>query len=51
MDRAAADEELVGRLVPGELAALDALYDQYAGVVFALVLRIVADRTVAEELL
>ena len=51
MDRAEEDEQLIGRLAAGELAALDALYDRYAGVVFALVLRIVADRQVAEELL
>ncbi len=51
MDRAEEDEQLIGRLVAGDVAALDALYDRYAGVVFALVLRIVADRPVAEELL
>ena len=51
MDATERDEELVKRLVTGETAALEALYDQHAGVVFALMVRIVGDRQVAEELL
>ena len=51
MDRSAADQELIAGLAAGETAALAALYDRHAGVVFALLVRIVADRQVAEELL
>ena len=45
------DEQLVRRLIGGDSAALDPLYDRYAGVAFALILRIVGERQVAEELL
>jgi RNA polymerase sigma-70 factor (ECF subfamily) len=45
------DERLVARLVAGDVAALDTLYDRYSGAVFALTVRIVGDRPVAEELL
>lgn len=51
MDRSQEDEQLIGRLAVGDSTALDALYSRYAGVVFALILRIVADRQVAEEVL
>ena len=51
MDRPEEDARLVDRLAAGETSALEALYDRYAGVVFALVLRVVADRQIAEELL
>lgn len=51
MDRSEEDEQLIGRLAAGDTAALDALYGRYANVVFALALRIVADRQVAEEIL
>jgi RNA polymerase sigma-70 factor (ECF subfamily) len=51
VDRSARDEELIEGLAAGETAALAALYDRHAGVVFALLVRIVADRQVAEELL
>ncbi len=45
------DDELARRLAAGDPAALEALYDRHAGVVFALLVRIVHDRQVAEELL
>ena len=51
MDRPEEDARLVDRLAAGEATALEALYDRYAGVIFALVLRVVADRRIAEELL
>lgn len=51
MDQGAADEALLTRLASGDRAALGLLYDQYAGVLLALLLRIVHDRAVAEELL
>ena len=51
MDRAEEDEQLIGRLATGDTTALDPLYDRYAGLVFALVLRILGDRQAAEDLL
>ena len=51
MDGSEQDEELIRRLATGETAALEALYDEHADVIFALILRIVADRRVAEDLL
>lgn len=51
MDWSEEDGQLIARLAVGETGALEALYERYAGVVFALVLRIVAERPVAEDLL
>ncbi|CAA9589639.1 MAG: RNA polymerase sigma-70 factor [uncultured Thermomicrobiales bacterium] len=51
MDHAGDDEALLARLASGDRAALSPLYDRYAGPVFALLLRIVADRAAAEDLL
>lgn len=45
------DEALLPRLAAGDRAALDHLYDRYAGPTYALLLRIVADRQMAEDLL
>ena len=45
------DEQLISRVANGDATALDQLYDRYAGVAFALILRIVGERQVAEELL
>lgn len=45
------DEELTVRVAAGDAAALATLYDRHAGVVIALLLRIVRDRVVAEDLL
>lgn len=45
------DEALLPRLATGDRAALDLLYDRYAGPTYALLLRIVADRQLAEDLL
>ena len=46
-----ADDALIAALVVGEVEALGALYDRHAGVVFALLVRIVGDRSSAEDLL
>jgi RNA polymerase sigma-70 factor (ECF subfamily) len=43
------DEQLLARVAQGEHAALAVLYDRYAGAVFAMALRIVADREIAQE--
>lgn len=51
MEQAGNDEALLTRLASGDRAALSPLYDRYAGPVFALLLRIVAERAVAEDLL
>ncbi len=51
MDWSEEDGQLIARLAVGDSTALDALYERYAGVVFGLVLRIVAERPVAEDLL
>jgi len=51
VDRAGEDEALIARLAAGDRSALGLLYDRYAGPVYALVLRIIADRQVAEDLL
>ena len=45
------DETLLPRLAAGDRAALDRLYDRYAGPTYVLLLRIVADRQLAEDLL
>jgi len=45
------EEDLIDRLVAGDPSAVEALYDRYAQPVFALLVRIVADRLVAEDLL
>lgn len=51
VERARDDEALLARLATGDRTALVPLYDRYAGPVFALALRIVADRVTAEDLL
>jgi RNA polymerase sigma-70 factor (ECF subfamily) len=43
------DEQLLAAVARGEHEALAMIYDRYASAVFALALRIVADREVAEE--
>lgn len=43
------DEQLLGAIKQGDHEALATLYDRYAGAVFALAMRIVGDREVAEE--
>jgi RNA polymerase sigma-70 factor (ECF subfamily) len=45
------DEQLVTRVAQQDRAALEALYDRHAQVVYSLVLRIVRDEGAAEELL
>jgi RNA polymerase sigma-70 factor (ECF subfamily) len=45
------DDALIAALAAGEGAALGSLYDRHARVIFALLVRIVADRDVAEDLL
>ncbi|MDW8060534.1 MAG: sigma-70 family RNA polymerase sigma factor [Thermomicrobium sp.] len=45
------DEQLVERLVSGDLQALEALYDRYARPVYSLAVRMLGDPAEAEELL
>lgn len=45
------DRELLGRIRLGDEAALARLYDRYNGLVYALALRVVGDRDLAEEIL
>jgi RNA polymerase sigma-70 factor (ECF subfamily) len=47
----AADDVLLRQIRRGDEAALATLYDRYAGFVFAVALRIVGDRDLAEEIL
>lgn len=51
MDGADQDRHLIRRLGAGDAAALEAIYDRHAGVVFAVIVRVVTDRRIAEELL
>ncbi len=44
------DEALLALVAGGDEVAFSALYDRYAGPVYSLLLRVVADRQVAEEL-
>ena len=43
------DEQLVARMVRGDVAAFEVLYDRYAPTVMGLALRVVTDRALAEE--
>lgn len=45
-----ADEQLMAKVVAGDSAALETLYDRYAASLMGVVLRIVKERTVAEEI-
>jgi RNA polymerase sigma-70 factor (ECF subfamily) len=45
------DDELIAALVAGEVAALAALYARHAQLVFSMLMRIVGDRSAAEDLL
>jgi RNA polymerase sigma-70 factor (ECF subfamily) len=45
------DDELIAALVAGEVAALAALYERHAHLVYAMLVRVVRDRDVAEDLL
>jgi RNA polymerase sigma-70 factor (ECF subfamily) len=45
------DDELIAALVAGEVAALSALYERHAQLVFSMLVRIVSDRSAAEDLL
>ena len=47
----APDVVLIRRMADGDEAALAALYDRYAGLVFSVAKRIVGDRSTAEEIL
>ena len=44
------DEELAARIAQGDREALGLVYDRYARVVFSISLRLLNDRTVAEEI-
>lgn len=50
VNHAGDDEALLARLAGGDRAALGPLYDRYAGPTFALILRIVAERAAADDL-
>ncbi len=45
------DSALVERIMAGEEDALSALYDRYAGMLFAMLVRILKDTSAAEEVL
>lgn len=45
------DSALVERIMAGEEGALSALYDRYAGMLFAMLVRILKDTSAAEEVL
>ena len=47
---AKSDEELIRRLVEGDVAAVEVLYDRYAQILFPLAMRILRDRAEAEDL-
>ena len=47
---AKSDEELIRRLVDGDVSAVEVLYDRYAQILFPLALRILRDRAEAEDL-
>lgn len=46
-----ADAELVARIRAGDEAAMAALYDRYAGIVYSVALRVLADPQAAEDVL
>jgi RNA polymerase sigma-70 factor (ECF subfamily) len=48
---APAGEELIARMAQGDAQALSGFYDRYAALAYALILRIVRDRTDATEVL
>ncbi len=50
-DRHPADFELIRRVANGDEAALTALYDRYAGVVYSVAHRVLKDEGAAEEVL
>ena len=43
--------ELIGRMVRGDRSGLEGLYDRYAQLLFNLVIRVVRNRSDAEEVL
>jgi len=43
------DDQLMTRVATGDTAALEALYDRYASAVMGVALRIIGERTLAEE--
>lgn len=45
-----ADEQLMANVVAGDSTALERLYDRYAATLLGVVLRIVRDRSIAEEI-
>jgi RNA polymerase sigma-70 factor, ECF subfamily len=45
------DSALIERIMAGEEGALSALYDRYAGMLFAMLVRILKDTSAAEEVL
>jgi RNA polymerase sigma-70 factor (ECF subfamily) len=45
------DERLAARMMQGDLAALDALYERHAAMVLGITLRVTGDRALAEEVL
>ncbi|MBA2278343.1 MAG: sigma-70 family RNA polymerase sigma factor [Chloroflexia bacterium] len=51
MDGPKHDQELIDRVVAGDLEAFEALYDRHADVVFRYLVRVMGDRQIAENLL
>ncbi len=45
----ATDDELMTRLIAGDISALEVLYDRYATLVFSVSLRVLYDRQLAED--
>lgn len=44
------DEQLMAKVVAGDSTALETLYDRYAATLLGVVLRVVQDRSIAEEI-
>ncbi|MCI0396648.1 MAG: hypothetical protein L0332_09735 [Chloroflexi bacterium] len=51
MNAQVADETLLGLIAQRDAAAMAALYDRHAQIVYSLILRVVRDPAVAEEVL
>src|SRR5687768_12794294 len=50
-NRQLTDETLAAQIAQGDVAALEALYERYAGLVLGITLRVTGDRALAEDTL